>query len=74
MAGFSLAEADLLRRAIGKKEKSILDYERTRFIEGARKKGYSEQIGNQVYDLIVQFANYGFNTSHSDAYSMIAYQ
>ncbi len=74
MAGFSLAEADLLRRAIGKKEKSILDYERTRFIEGARKKGYSEQIGNQVYDLIVQFANYGFNKSHSVAYSMIAYQ
>lgn len=74
MAGFSLAEADLLRRAISKKKKEILDFERTRFVNGSKKNGYTEEIGNKVYDLIVQFANYGFNKSHSVAYSMIAYQ
>lgn len=74
MAGFSLADADLLRRAISKKKKEVLDFERTRFIKGTKSKGYDEEIGNKVYDLIVQFANYGFNKSHSVAYSMIAYQ
>lgn len=74
MAGFSLGDADLLRRAISKKKKEGLDLERTRFVQGAQSKGYDEDLGNKVYDLIVQFANYGFNKSHSVAYSMIAYQ
>ncbi|MED1437143.1 DNA polymerase III subunit alpha [Aeribacillus composti] len=74
MAGFSLGEADLLRRAVGKKIKTILDENRNRFIIGCLKKGYDEKTANKVYDLIVKFANYGFNRSHAVAYSMIAYQ
>lgn len=74
MAGFSLGEADLLRRAVGKKKKEILDKERQHFVEGAITKGYETSIANEVYDLIVKFANYGFNRSHAVAYSVIAYQ
>jgi DNA polymerase III subunit alpha len=74
MAGFSLGQADLLRRAVGKKKKEILDKERDNFIKGCIGKGYSREIANQIYDLIVRFANYGFNRSHAVAYSMIAYQ
>ncbi|MEH7417163.1 DNA polymerase III subunit alpha [Neobacillus drentensis] len=74
MAGFSLGEADLLRRAVGKKQKEVLDKERYHFVQGAIKKGYSEELANEIYDLIVRFANYGFNRSHAVAYSMIAYQ
>lgn len=74
MAGFSLGEADLLRRAVGKKQKEILDRERNHFVQGAVKKGYDPAIANDIYDLIVRFANYGFNRSHAVAYSMIAYQ
>ncbi|OIK08531.1 DNA polymerase III subunit alpha [Bacillus sp. MUM 116] len=74
MAGFSLGEADLLRRAVGKKQKETLDRERTHFVQGALKKGYDQSLANEIYDLIVRFANYGFNRSHAVAYSMIAYQ
>lgn len=74
LAGFTLSEADLLRRAVSKKKKEVLDEERIHFVEGSIKKGYDEKIANEVYDLIVQFANYGFNRSHAVAYSMIAYQ
>ncbi len=74
LAGFSLGEADLLRRAVSKKQKQVLDKERTHFVRGALKNNYSEQTANEIYDLIVKFANYGFNRSHAVAYSMIAYQ
>ncbi|KXZ13752.1 DNA polymerase III subunit alpha [Bacillus nakamurai] len=74
MAGFSLGEADLLRRAVSKKQKDILDRERSHFVEGCLKKEYSVVTANEVYDLIVKFANYGFNRSHAVAYSMIGYQ
>ncbi|WHZ01994.1 DNA polymerase III subunit alpha [Neobacillus sp. YX16] len=74
MAGFSLGEADLLRRAVGKKQKEVLDRERNHFVQGALKKGYERELANDIYDLIVRFANYGFNRSHAVAYSMIAYQ
>ncbi|EKN65082.1 DNA polymerase III DnaE [Neobacillus bataviensis LMG 21833] len=74
MAGFSLGEADLLRRAVGKKQKEVLDKERNHFVQGALKKGYEQGLANEIYDLIVRFANYGFNRSHAVAYSMIAYQ
>ncbi|MCP3741175.1 DNA polymerase III subunit alpha [Rossellomorea sp. BNER] len=74
MAGFSLGEADLLRRAVGKKKKEILDKERQHFVEGAVARGYSPETAAEVYNLIVKFANYGFNRSHAVAYSMIAYQ
>ncbi|MGG5254793.1 DNA polymerase III subunit alpha [Neobacillus sp. SM06] len=74
MAGFTLGEADLLRRAVSKKKKDVLEQERRHFLAGALKKGYSEALANEVYDLIVRFANYGFNRSHAVAYSLIAYQ
>jgi DNA polymerase III subunit alpha len=74
MAGFSLGEADLLRRAVSKKKKDILDEERLHFVKGSMEKGYNEKVAHEVYDLIVRFANYGFNRSHAVAYSMIAYQ
>ncbi|MFT4415154.1 DNA polymerase III subunit alpha [Fredinandcohnia humi] len=74
MAGFSLGEADLLRRAVSKKKKEVLDKEREHFITGSLAKGYSKKTANEIYDLIVRFANYGFNRSHAVAYSMIAYQ
>lgn len=74
MAGFSLGEADLLRRAVSKKKKHILDKEREHFVQGALRKGYDGQTAHAIYDLIVKFANYGFNRSHAVAYSMIAYQ
>lgn len=74
MAGFSLGEADLLRRAVSKKKKDVLDNERSRFVKGAAEKGYDENIANETYDLIVKFANYGFNRSHAVAYSFIAWQ
>ncbi len=74
MAGFSLGEADLLRRAVSKKKKDVLDKERAHFVQGSLKRGYNEKTANEIYDLIVRFANYGFNRSHAVAYSMIAYQ
>ncbi|MFD3445329.1 DNA polymerase III subunit alpha [Microbacteriaceae bacterium 4G12] len=74
MAGFSLGEADLLRRAVSKKNRDILDQERHHFVQGCLQNGYEQQIAEAVYDLIVRFANYGFNRSHAVAYSMIAYQ
>ncbi|MTH52864.1 DNA polymerase III subunit alpha [Bacillus mangrovi] len=74
MAGFSLGDADLLRRAVGKKKKAVLDEQREHFTAGCLKKGYSSRDANEVYDLIVRFADYGFNRSHAVAYSMIGFQ
>lgn len=74
MAGFSLARADLLRRAISKKNKADLEKSRGDFLKGAKEKGYNEDIANKVFQLIERFANYGFNRSHAVAYSMISYQ
>ncbi|WP_209122082.1 DNA polymerase III subunit alpha [Alkalihalobacillus sp. BA299] len=74
MAGFSLGEADLLRRAVSKKKRDVLEEQRFRFVKGAIKQGYDETSANDVYNMIVRFANYGFNRSHAVAYSMIAYQ
>ncbi|HHW37175.1 MAG TPA: DNA polymerase III subunit alpha [Bacillales bacterium] len=73
MAGFTLGEADLLRRAVSKKKREILEKERGHFVNGCLQKGYDEGTAEQVYDLIVRFANYGFNRSHAVAYSVIAY-
>ncbi len=73
-AGFSLGEADLLRRAIGKKKQEIIDAERQKFVEGAAAKGYSEELARQIYSDIEKFAGYGFNKSHACAYAFIAYQ
>ncbi|KIL43829.1 DNA polymerase III subunit alpha [Jeotgalibacillus soli] len=74
MAGFSLGQADLLRRAVSKKKKEDLDRERARFVEGSIERGYDEKTAHIVYDLIVRFADYGFNRSHAVAYSLIGYQ
>lgn len=74
MAGFSLGEADILRRAVSKKKREILDQERVHFVQGALKKGFKERDATEVYDLIVRFADYGFPKSHAVAYSMISYQ
>lgn len=74
IAGFSFGKADLLRRAISKKDISIMEQMQQEFINGALKKGYSRQVADSIYEDIKKFANYGFNKSHSVAYSFIAYQ
>ena len=74
LAGYSLGEADLLRRAVGKKKKEVLAQERQHFVKGCLKNGYDENTAHHIYDLIVRFADYGFNRSHAVAYSMIAYE
>ena len=74
MAGYSFGEADVLRRAMSKKKEEILLKEKPKFIEGSIKNGYPEEIAIKVYDMILKFANYGFNKSHSVAYAIIAYK
>jgi len=74
MAGFTLGQADILRRAISKKKKSVLDQQRRYFIEGAQKKGFTKEKADQVYNYIERFADYGFNRSHAFAYSFVAFQ
>ncbi len=73
-AGFSLGEADLLRRAISKKKVEALAKLENEFIAKSINNGYSEDIAKKIYDLIYKFANYGFNKSHSVAYAYLAYQ
>lgn len=74
MAGFSLGEADLLRRAVSKKKRETLDKERSHFVEGSLKLGYLETDANAVYDMIVRFADYGFPRAHAAAYGVLAFQ
>ncbi|KPJ50531.1 hypothetical protein AMJ40_02695 [candidate division TA06 bacterium DG_26] len=74
LAGFSLGEADILRRAMGKKEASVMDEKRRSFIDGAKRKGVDEDAANQIFDLMVPFAGYGFNKSHSTGYAVISYK
>ena len=74
MAGFSLSEADILRRAMGKKKKDILKVQEESFIKGALKNGYDYNTAKKYYDDILAFAQYGFNKSHAVAYSIIAYK
>ena len=74
MAGYTLGEADILRRAMSKKKESILLKEKEKFISGSINKGYSKELSEKVYNLILKFANYGFNKSHAVAYSIIAYK
>lgn len=73
-AGFSLGEADLLRRAISKKNEDKLRELQEQFIVQSIQKGYSESVANTVYQYILKFANYGFNKSHSVAYALLTYQ
>jgi DNA polymerase-3 subunit alpha len=74
MGGYTLGGADLLRRAMGKKKQSEMDKQRVIFVEGAQAKGVTEQNANEVFDMMAKFAGYGFNKSHSAAYSVVAYQ
>lgn len=74
MGGFSLGEADILRKAISKKKVDEIKLMEKKFYDGAIKKGYSKDIVKKVFDNILMFAGYGFNKSHSIAYAMIAYQ
>lgn len=75
LAGFSLGEADILRRAMGKKKTSLLAGMRQKFVDGARKKNNIEnKLAEEIFDLLQHFAGYGFNKSHSAAYAYVAYQ
>jgi len=74
MAGFSLGSADILRRAMGKKKKEEMDRQKTFFIEGAVKKGIDKDKASTIFDVMARFAEYGFNRSHSAAYSVLAYR
>ena len=74
LAGFSLGEADLLRKAMGKKNLALMEAQREAFTKRAIERGIAEKKATRVFDLIQQFAGYGFNKSHSTAYAMLAYQ
>ena len=74
IAGFTLSEADEMRRAIGKKISSLMDKMADKFVKGAVKNGLPKGKAKQIFELIDKFAQYGFNKSHSVAYSYIAYQ
>jgi len=74
VAGFTLGEADLLRKAMGKKNAEVMAKMRGKFVEGARKLGTPEKKGAPLFDLMAHFAGYGFNKSHSTAYAFLAYQ
>ncbi|MBI3312949.1 MAG: DNA polymerase III subunit alpha [Candidatus Omnitrophica bacterium] len=74
LAGFTLAQADSLRRAIGKKIPEIMDREKKAFIDGAVKKGVRPPVAEKIWNLIDYFSGYGFNKSHSTAYAFISYQ
>lgn len=74
MANYSYAESDLIRRAISKKKLNIIEEEKNKFISNSIKNGYSKKVSEEVYDLIVKFANYGFNKSHSVAYALVGYE
>ena len=72
-AGYTLGRADILRRAVSKKKKEVLEQERINFVESSVNRGYSSDTANMIYDYIVKFADYGFNKAHSVAYAKIAY-
>jgi len=74
VGGMSLAEADILRRAMGKKDLQAMAQQKTKFVEGAEKNSIPKKIAEEIFDAIDKFANYGFNKSHSVAYSFVAYQ
>ena len=74
LAGFSLGGADLLRRAMGKKKFDVMQQQKLVFIDGAKKKGVSEQKATEIFELMEKFASYGFNKSHAAAYAFVSYQ
>ncbi len=74
VAGFTLGEADLLRKAMGKKDPAVMAKMRGKFVDGSKKNGHSEKRAAHLFDLMEHFAGYGFNKSHSTAYAYLAYQ
>jgi len=74
LAGYTLGQADLLRRAMGKKKVEVMAKERENFLKGCLEKEIEEKKAEQIFDIIQEFAGYGFNKSHSTAYAMISYQ
>ena len=74
LAGFTLGQADVLRKAMGKKDPKVMAKQREAFMEGARSKGINEKKAAKIFDLMEYFAGYGFNKSHSTAYAFLAYQ
>ena len=74
IAGFTLAKADLMRRAMGKKDKALMARQKTEFVSGAITRGFTKKVAGDIFDMIEKFASYGFNKSHSVAYSVLAYQ
>jgi len=74
IAGYSLGEADILRKAMGKKKADVMEEQRTIFSQRAKKNGFDEKKSEELFDLVAHFAGYGFNKSHSAAYAFIAFQ
>ncbi len=74
IGGYSLGQADLLRRAMGKKKVEVMVKEKAKFIEGAKGKGFKEADADRIFEILVPFAGYGFNKSHAAAYSVVAYR
>ena len=74
LSGYSLGEADLLRRAMGKKKKEEMDLQKARFASGAAENGVPEERAEFIFEMVAKFAGYGFNKSHAAAYAVIAYQ
>ncbi|MGL4441193.1 MAG: DNA polymerase III subunit alpha [Bosea sp. (in: a-proteobacteria)] len=74
LSGYSLGEADLLRRAMGKKDQKEMDNQRARFVQGATERDIPEGLAVEIFDLLDKFANYGFNKSHAAAYAIVSYQ
>ncbi|MPT24823.1 MAG: DNA polymerase III subunit alpha, partial [Starkeya sp.] len=74
LSGYSLGEADLLRRAMGKKIRAEMDKQRERFVSGAVERGVPKAKASEIFDLLAKFADYGFNKSHAAAYALVSYQ
>ena len=74
LAGFTMGEADLLRKAMGKKDASVMQAQRARFVEGCTARGINQKKASKIFDLMEYFAGYGFNKSHSTTYAFLAYQ
>src|SRR5262249_45693055 len=74
LAGFTLGEADILRKAMGKKKADVMQAQRAKFVDGARQRGINEKKATRIFDLMEHFAGYGFPKAHSTTYALLAYQ
>src|SRR5690606_13326989 len=74
MAGYTLGEGDVLRKAIGKKKKSIMDQQKAEFVRRSVEHGYKKKVAEEVWGYIEKFAGYGFNKAHAASYAMMAYR